>query len=441
MPQFQHTFTGKDTGVEIQPLDRLERSGKRMGDYLTQAEELKYKKFQEDKDWYLKQTKLSPTAYISRKNTEAQAELYDKYVNDAAAIVKKAGGFGNLGFEAQNELQRARMEMDTAQAKMNSDLERFKMDKQVMDRDNGRTLNTDDWKRRQEEYFKTGVYSEEPLRYARKSIDLYLASHPVRGQGYTVSREYPGNANKEVPYEVSGRKEDAVPVVVGFALSDPGYQEEAKEEWNSLNETEKAAYFDPNNELTKYYTSLGIDNPVLMNYAEKHWKRGIQENPGTPSFKDRSAGKKSTFDWNIGIGSGHNRNADFETLKDVSQVTLFGKRTYPDFINLGSVNQTPTEAQPIDEIISYESGSPKRVKEVKGDKISDSVRFNIVGYSKSDDVIVVKIADDGDYFRAGDVVALPADKYSDLLRRKPMGIHRENLTAQKSAAVETLDNL
>jgi len=95
-----------------------------------------------------------------------------------------------------------------------------------------------------------------------------------------------------------------------------------------------------------------------------------------------------------------------------------------------------TEAQPIDEIIDYTTGSPRRVREITygGDKktsIADSVRFNIIGYSPSDDVIIVKIADNGSFFYQGQVVALPADKYDDLLKRKPIGISREAFRKQQ----------
>jgi hypothetical protein len=55
-----------------------------------------------------------------------------------------------------------------------------------------------------------------------------------------------------------------------------------------------------------------------------------------------------------------------------------------------------------------------------------------VGYSPSEDVIVVKLADDGNDFFAGDVLTLPAAKYADLLKRKPIGISREAYIGNKS---------
>jgi hypothetical protein len=53
----------------------------------------------------------------------------------------------------------------------------------------------------------------------------------------------------------------------------------------------------------------------------------------------------------------------------------------------------------------------------------------------SDDVIVVKIADDGSYFYQGQVIALPADKYSELLKRKPIGISREKFQAENKQTI------
>jgi hypothetical protein len=103
------SYLGGEAGIEIKPLDKLARSQERMNDFITRAEELKFKVFQENKDWFLKESKIDPKVFINQKHAEVQQQLLDEYNQFAADIIKSSGGFEGLGGKQQLLLQQKRL--------------------------------------------------------------------------------------------------------------------------------------------------------------------------------------------------------------------------------------------------------------------------------------------------------------------------------------------
>lgn len=425
----QRSYTGGGAGIQIQPLDRLARSQERMSDFITKAEELKFKTFKENEKFVLDQ-KIDPKLFVSQKHAEIQDQLLTGYNDEAAKIIKTAGGFGNLTSADKLMLNQKRQEIEIAQAKMLADQQRWALDEKT-------ALAKPDYYdvpklyERGQELFTKGTYSEAPLPIRAKDVSTSLREEASKmrmqysapalktegGIQFKGSRSQ--NFNPSNPKEVDDW-------IVGRILSDPQKQVGLIEEFSKEPIDVQLKYLDDDNSGTVderersilLGTAVGRGNPLLKYAVEnKKYKDAalVYDDSNWQEIRKPSTG--TSFDWNLNIGAGHNKNNEYD-VAEATQPTYYGSHTFTDLMNLGSINQTPTEAQPIDEVIDYTGVSPIRKK------VADSVRFNIIGYSPKEDVMIVKIADDGEVFSAGDVVSLPAEKYDNLLKRKPIGIDR-----------------
>ena len=440
----QRSYMGGGAGVEIPNSDRLSRSQERMSDFITKAEELKLKTFKENEKFILEQSKIDPKLYVSQRHAEVQAKLYDDFINETSQIAKNAGGYDKLSQIDKLKIQQKRQEVDIAQAKMLADQERWALDEKT-------ALAKPDYYdvpklyERGQELFTKGTYTEAPLPIRAKDVTTSLREEASRmkmqysapalktegGIQFKGSRSQ--NFNPDNPKEVDDW-------IVGRILSDPQKQVGLIEEFSKESidvqlkylDTDDSGTLDEGERSILSGTAVGRNNPLLRYAVENKKYRNaalVYDDSNWQEIRKPSTG--ASFNWNIDIGAGHNKNNEYDVTQAI-QPTIFGTYNFDDFVNVGSINQTPTEPINITEVIDYKSGTPVRTSEIvrtrdgetKKTKVSDSVRFNIVGYSPKDDVIIVEVASDGEYFSRGDTVALPADRYDKLLKRKPIGIDR-----------------
>lgn len=80
-------YTGKGLTPEL-PQDGGKAMG-RLSDFITRAEEIKYKAFKDNESWFLKTQDIDPAVLISIGNQTAQRELFDNYNKESAAIMQQ----------------------------------------------------------------------------------------------------------------------------------------------------------------------------------------------------------------------------------------------------------------------------------------------------------------------------------------------------------------
>ena len=451
MPQFEHTFTGKDTGVEIKPLDRLARSQERAMDLLTKGEELKRKTFKENEDWFLKEAKVTPETYISQKNTEMQAKLLETYNNQATQILKKAGSVGNLSLEDKLALQKGRQELESFQAKMNSDLERFKLDEKIINNDAGKEYDIEEWyKKDAKGYYDSGTYSDAPLPIKEKPFESWLG---------TISKGYTGKVNTDVEstneqgitLKRSTWTNMALPqaqeLIKQGILTQRGERKNVTNRFGALSEAEKMKWLDTNKD-GKLDQAERTDENGIIAWAQQHQpfiSAVMREDSGASSNLFPSASKKS-FDWNGAVGTGHNRNNEFPVRGAVDIDTDEGKVTLPNSLDFSGIPRTTTDARKINKILVPDGKGGYTEK-----SLGESASFDIVSYSPQDDVLVIKLKSNTSdrTYRDGVNLIVRGSEFDDLLKRKPFGIDRSTFTENKASTATSqvtknkgaLDNL
>ena len=384
MPQFQHIYTGKDTGVTLPSGERLDRAQDKMSEMIISADKLRFESFQKNEAWFLKTSDLPVESYLSTASTEYQAKLLDEYNNKSIAIVKARGGMDKLTTEDKLELVKGKQFVQGEQQRMLGDQEKYKMAKQVVQRnkdyyDEGKfdelMMGT---------LFKDGRYPDaEELPIRAKSIDEDLSSHPVYGsKSTTVLKPVEGNPDKEVPYEYSATKEEVARVIAGKAFSNPQYLEEVKQDWESLSEQDKNKYLDPDGDGVKQYKASenmkDLTNPLLMNYIDKHWQSGVKSSAGAPQYKKRSTGRGMGLSFNIG---GADLIVSPAVKRDVP--VIYGDKTYTDSYAFGgntTLSNLPTLGG-----IRYKGTSTKEMK--KG-----NITGKLKDYLPNEDLIIIEAA-------------------------------------------------
>jgi len=427
-------YTGKGIASNI-PQDSGNAMA-RLSNFIIKAEELKYETFKQNEQEFLKTSNIDPAFFISTKNQETQTKWLNNFSNKWATRMRQSGN--NLSIDDKMEMQSERNVLIAMQQEMQAKQDLWQQHRGMI-MQNPNKFDLEEWSVFDENYRRTGDYSLVTPPIKARSIDMAIEDNAINSGEEILGKPIPeerGGIKGFIEQSYWGTEDMARQRVKDIALSDEAYTKDLARQFNELDPQTKLKYLDADENGIISKEEAKDFNPIIRWAQDTKWEKARKGQKGTWKAIPRSTAGTSTFNWNNNIDSFHNKNDEYPILKSIKQPTEFGTRTFPDLINLGSINQVATEAQPIDEIIDYTTGSPRRVREITygGDKktsIADSVRFNIIGYSPSDDVIIVKIADNGSFFYQGQVVALPADKYDDLLKRKPIGISREAFRKQQ----------
>jgi hypothetical protein len=407
---FTNTFTGKNTGVTIPGNEAGLRAQENMSNMILSAEKLKLETFQKNQAEFLKNANIDPVFVLSESAKETQARLLDNFNTKWGKTMQQSGG--NLSLDNKLQMAKDKNIVLMEQQKMASEMEAAQThNKMVMQNPN--RWDAEEQTKRYNDYIATGTYNhtEPPIKPLSLTNAAMKLANKVATKEYIAEDETKTYSLNGVPYKknitYSASRDDVAPYIKAAISDDPQYAAGAIKEWNELATPDKETYFKKN-----------PANPIFEMAVDKHWKEWVKSEE--KEVKNTSGTSRTTFDWNKSISSAHNKNADYPIQPQIKQTTAYGTFNLPDVMSLGVSSQT-TEQQPIPEIIKNENGKEVIVP------INDQARFNVISYSPSKDIIIVKILDDGETVEQDEVVALPAARYNDLLARKPFGIDRVSL--------------
>lgn len=425
----QHIYDGKNTAVTLPSGERLDRAQSGMNDLILQAEKMKLDSFKKNEEWFLNSQDVDIETFLSAANTETQAKLIDEYNNKAQNILKARGGdFNNLTTQDKLELSKGRKVLESEQQRMLGDLEKFKMAREVV------TKNQDKYSLEEanelifKPYITTGKFNDEPLPIKAKSFDAYLDNNKVPGDVTTEYEYYTNEFGTKVkqPKKVIGTKEQAKSFIKNRILSDEANRKDVFNQFKRQPLDVQLQYLDNNpkdgkisaNELGTPQDLQSEENPIIRWAQETKWKNARKVVEGGESGAAPSKASVS-FDWNIGVGEGHNNNGEFTVVKDKS----IGATKFNSYLQLGEVPNSQKTMR-IGKYIDLNSG-----KEVA---LNDIATFQPVGYSPDKDMIIVAMK--SKYSGVPDITAgLDGTEYDEFLKRKPFGIDRASLIKKQPA--------
>ena len=438
MPQssIQRTFTGVASPSVSAP--QADTSGG-LGRQMSQMAQERRARTAEKEGRYLKYLDVSPETYISNKNTEKQAKMLEDYNNKATELLKKRGNdFKNFTTEDWVFLQQERNKLEAAQERMNTDLLKFQKVEQVMEADkNGKqNFDQDEWNAVKMQYMNTGVFPTDfTLPIKAQSFTQTLADESYKSfKGEEVGGDdvlnIKGVPHKR-PYTVNISEEQAKGLIRDTILGNDAARKDLLARFSALPAEEKAKWLIDENDDKGISPTEERNGVIRWAQSNPEFIKAAQVRKyGTPTPIKQPTATRSTFDWNINIGGTHNRNAQFNVYKDQPQATTEGKFTFPDYMNLGQVSQT-SETQNIPEIIVKDNNGNDVTK-----PFNETAAFHVVGLSPSTGQMVIELdGTSSDYsYSKGDVLVVPAQRFADLLKKKPFGIDLESLMGASKPA-------
>lgn len=430
-------YTGRDSAAAFPDLDRLDDSLRRKQDITLRGEEIRLDKTLKDRDAFMKLMEVDPVMAVSLRGQEQQAKDLEAYNNKGAEIMRRSGG-------RPSEADRMEMLREKAllQAKQNKILGNQKMweeAKQTISRDTRGYYDRRTFEEAEQRYFQTGEFTPDALQVAPQDITGLLSmdkpqSAYLDDKGKVVKDER-GNVLGYSSMEFKRTREEAQEQIFSKLQSEPVLKfvirefekapEEEQMKYLRDYDSNKNGKIDPD-EQQYVYQNMDIRSNPIVQWAmnnERYIATSMGGNPSVP--KNVPGQSRTTFDWNIAVGGGHNRNNEFQEQKDV-----YG---YKRFLNLGRVSFT-SDPQMIGEYYDINTKTTK--------SLNAATRFEVVGYSPDKDVIRVKITDDarddkGNRVRQGQQIELSASRFDDLLKSKPFGIDRSSLLGTQATAQAT----
>ena len=370
----------------------------------TQANELRLKSFKEGQKQFLEMGNMDLGTYISNKNMTDQANLVDKYNARASEILKARGGnFNNFTTQDWVELQKGRKAIESAQAKWNSDLEKYKLDSQMMARDGGVAYDKDAWEKRVKQYLNTGLYPEEPLPVKKKNVTdaLSYISSKYKGEEEIelTTTPLPGATAQKQKVWANMTKEQAQYEIRNLILSEPGYVKAVIEDFETLPATEQARWLDDTDK------SGAIDKGDIDKQQNKLITWAQQYEPYLNAIIRRGSSAYS----NVGGGSGAQIDFEFGNTSvkytpSSAMVQPLGDETFGKYHAFGL---TRVYVMPFDEVsVLNQNGTLVRSEE-------KFLRVIPTGYDEEKDVVTFSVQQDyrsGKTMGRNDDISVPAGK-------------------------------
>jgi hypothetical protein len=291
-------YTGKGLSAKLP-----DTSGamNRLTDFITKADEIRYKAFKDNKEWFLKQMEVDPVAFLTTANQDAQARAMKEYNEAASLISKEAGGLANLSGEAQTKILAAKNVLISKQNEMKADMAQYLLEKETVDKDGG--VNYDPvevYNTKFAPYLNGEKYNRTPLQPKAKPIEAVVKG-TISGVG-AYSENDPNNPSQL--RMVSASKKDVAPQIVDVIMSNQAVKRHALQEWDSLGEEGQKAYLDLNkdNIVSEEERKAGsvlarsLDNPIIRSYVDKHWGNLVDV-----KFKNKQKGKSDSTTQDKGV--------------------------------------------------------------------------------------------------------------------------------------------
>lgn len=372
----QRLYTGRNSSVVLPSGERVDRAQQGMNNLILEAEKMKLDSFKKNEEWYLKTNDVPIETYISTANTEAQAKMVDAYNKQAQDILKARGGdFNNLTTQDKLELAKGRKILESQQQSMLGDLEKYKMARDVINKNQDKydleEANDTIFK----PYLTTGKFNDAPLPIKAQSLDSFLDNNKVRGS-VTNDYEYYTNPNGlkvKQPVKVIGTEIEARDFVKNRILSNEANQKWAFKEFAKQPENVQLQYLDVNKDGKVDNSERGgaqdlrsEENPIVRWAQDTRWKKARQIVEGSET------GAAQQNSGNFSIFNGFGKKTTY-TPTEARPVTI-GQTDYKAFHDFGNLPAKDIAVNTNIRVLDAEAGDT--VKQPKTPITADLVAYD-----------------------------------------------------------------
>ncbi len=373
MANFSQGFTGKDTAITLPSNEGVQRAQQGLNAIITQAEELRYKTWKDNKDQFLKNATIDPVFVLSDSSRKSQMALINNF-NKKWGKKAQETNYNFTEQDRQDMLTEKNFIISEAQNQQ-AQMQRFLQHRDMVAKDIQGLYDTNAFGEAMDRYMETGIYdlSRPPLKALSPSS--YLS----------------GMANKETGEYIMGDKTDQVTMPSGQVayrtfnidpksvgdwlapriLSMPEqYQLGMVKEWADLPQPEKDKWLNMADTNQDKQIDEGEKKNAILEWAKDRYTRDV--------LKPKLSTPK-------GVAGANNRG--------MSNLKAFGKNTsyapteakptrlgQTDYSNYHTFNNLPAWDIPVGTTIRLLN--PKGEKEMKPD---NTLSVDITGYDEDKD--------------------------------------------------------
>jgi hypothetical protein len=410
-------YTGKGLAPQIS-----QESGKamsRLSDFITRAEELKYQAFKQNEQEFLKNSNIDPAFFISKANQETQIKMLDDFNRKWAERMKSSGN--NLSVDDKMAMQAEKNYIISQQQEMQTRQDLWRQHRDMI-MQNPNKYDAQEWSIYDAKYREKGEYPLIAPPIKAKSIDMAIEDNPVVGNENTQTiPETRDGLRGFVDVRFSGDEQQGRERVKQVALMDEAYSKDLVTQFSNLDEATKLKYLDADKNGLISPQEAEDFNAIIKWGQDTKWQKALRRDE--LGWRKTEPTPSRTFNWNVNIGVGHNRNSEFDKKENINLWNTDFKEYYD--LDLGVAR---TVTQKIQDYTDLQTG--ERLK------LNKTARFKVVAYSPDNDQLIVSVIDTvvptSEERKMGakplmrdKVIALDASLYDDLLRSKPYGFSRE----------------
>jgi hypothetical protein len=154
-------FTGKETGVEIQGSDKLQRNQENMSNMFLTAEKMKAEIYQKNKAEFEKASDIDPIFLLTDSAQKYQSDRITEFNNKYGNLLHKYGG--NIPDSVKKQMATDKNYVIMEQFKMKSDMEQALAAKDAVQKDVQGNLDHEDFQQRWDTYTSKGKWDSSPL--------------------------------------------------------------------------------------------------------------------------------------------------------------------------------------------------------------------------------------------------------------------------------------
>lgn len=301
---FTNTFTGKDTGVVLPSGEGVQRAQQGLNAMITQAEEIRYKTWKDNRDQFLKNASIDPVFVLSDSARKSQMSLINNF-NKKWGKRAQETNYNFSDQDRQDMLTEKNFIISEAQ-NQKAQMDRFLQHRDLVAKDTqGMTFDAEAFAREADNYMQTGIYnlSRPPIKALDPSS--YLSSLASKETGEYMM----GDKSDQITLpsgQVAYRSYNIDPKNIGGWLESrllgmpEQYQLGMVQAWSELAPTEKEKWLNMADTNQDKKIDAGEKKNAILEWAKDRYSKEVLK----PNITTPKGVAKSTTENEVNIGGG-----------------------------------------------------------------------------------------------------------------------------------------
>jgi hypothetical protein len=408
MADYTNLYTGRGTSAPLPSGEQFQRASERLSDFVTRAEELKYKVYKENEQEFLKAGEIKPEFVLADSARKATAIMMDTFNKKWAKVFQAKANTGGLTTQEKQQMATEKNLIISKNQEDVANYQRYLQMKDLVNKDADRNFDSNEFRAAEAEYINSGRFdlTTPPIKAKSVSDFLYEKSKERTGEVELGLEEVQGQDGR---WYKATRTANMTPdqlreFIKTTVVTDPGALKGMINDWNEANptETDKAKWLideDKSGDISKREKDNGILRWATEYYSQPERTPLIQK---TSTLTPIASGTRSSKGdaYYVRVGDEEIRVAPGSAATGKT----YGKQTFQNVYNFGKVrlNNINTAGATILESFGDFKGP------------GTSVSGDILSYVPGEDAVIVRVIGSYPDYDSKATIKIKADNIKDI---------------------------